>query len=267
MFDWISHNKELFLQSHTEIGVSYQHALDLQTQHNHFAMNSMVSWGRVVNSRSVHMGEERAISSESTADLWKVKWGRSGWAAVAAWFLGSRVLLCPPRHWYMIISLTKSSTVLWTLFAFWKRNTIFFKCLWHFFDQELMRAVGGSLIIYDFPPTPCKRYFSKPWKREANQAVSCGHSGSLAFSVVNWSVFLNAPRLTFVFFFSVFVFLKHHYTFISAFLTFLFFSGIGCLLWKLLCFQHRNEDRMYWCFDCCTGLWKCMHTPCCSCTM
>lgn len=45
MFDWISHNKELFLQSHTEIGVSYQHALDLQTQHNHFAMNSMVSAG------------------------------------------------------------------------------------------------------------------------------------------------------------------------------------------------------------------------------
>ena len=47
MFDWISHNKELFLQSHTEIGVSYQHALDLQTQHNHFAMNSMVSAGPV----------------------------------------------------------------------------------------------------------------------------------------------------------------------------------------------------------------------------
>lgn len=42
MFDWISHNKELFLQSHTEIGIGYQHATDLQTQHNHFAMNSMV---------------------------------------------------------------------------------------------------------------------------------------------------------------------------------------------------------------------------------
>ncbi|RXN00573.1 Kalirin [Acipenser ruthenus] len=41
MFDWISHNKELFLKGHTEIGVSYQHALDFQTQHNHFAMNSM----------------------------------------------------------------------------------------------------------------------------------------------------------------------------------------------------------------------------------
>jgi hypothetical protein len=49
MFDWISHNKELFLQSHTEIGVSYQHALDLQTQHNHFAMNSMVSGEIVLN--------------------------------------------------------------------------------------------------------------------------------------------------------------------------------------------------------------------------
>lgn len=43
MFDWISHNKEVFLQSHTEIGRSYQHAVELQTQHNHFAMNSMVA--------------------------------------------------------------------------------------------------------------------------------------------------------------------------------------------------------------------------------
>lgn len=44
MFDWISHNKEVFLQSHTEIGRSYQHAVELQTQHNHFAMNSMVGY-------------------------------------------------------------------------------------------------------------------------------------------------------------------------------------------------------------------------------
>ncbi|XP_059427564.1 kalirin RhoGEF kinase b isoform X1 [Carassius carassius] len=41
MFEWIGHNKELFLQTHTDIGVSYQHAADLQTQHDHFAMNSM----------------------------------------------------------------------------------------------------------------------------------------------------------------------------------------------------------------------------------
>ncbi len=42
MFEWIGHNKELFLQTNTDIGVSYQHAADLQTQHDHFAMNSMV---------------------------------------------------------------------------------------------------------------------------------------------------------------------------------------------------------------------------------
>lgn len=57
MFDWISHNKELFLQSHTEIGVSYQYALDLQTQHNHFAMNSMVSAGPVFLGQENDEGE------------------------------------------------------------------------------------------------------------------------------------------------------------------------------------------------------------------
>ncbi|XP_051996761.1 LOW QUALITY PROTEIN: kalirin RhoGEF kinase b [Xyrauchen texanus] len=52
MFEWIGHNKELFLQSHTDIGVSYQHAEDLQTQHDHFAMNSMnayVNISRIVS--------------------------------------------------------------------------------------------------------------------------------------------------------------------------------------------------------------------------
>ncbi|KAL4823731.1 hypothetical protein H8958_007650 [Nasalis larvatus] len=53
MFDWISHNKELFLQSHTEIGVSYQYALDLQTQHNHFAMNSMNAYVNINRIMSV----------------------------------------------------------------------------------------------------------------------------------------------------------------------------------------------------------------------
>ncbi|XP_059801136.1 triple functional domain protein-like isoform X4 [Hypanus sabinus] len=41
MFDWISHNKGLFLNSYTEIGATHQHAVELQTQHNHFAMNCM----------------------------------------------------------------------------------------------------------------------------------------------------------------------------------------------------------------------------------
>ncbi|ROL41734.1 Kalirin [Anabarilius grahami] len=52
MFEWIGHNKELFLQTHTDIGMSYQHAADLQTQHDHFAMNSMnayVNISRIVS--------------------------------------------------------------------------------------------------------------------------------------------------------------------------------------------------------------------------
>ncbi|XP_053570468.1 triple functional domain protein isoform X2 [Bombina bombina] len=41
MFDWITHNKGLFLTSYTDIGTSHNHAMELQTQHNHFAMNCM----------------------------------------------------------------------------------------------------------------------------------------------------------------------------------------------------------------------------------
>ncbi|KAK1798865.1 hypothetical protein P4O66_007150, partial [Electrophorus voltai] len=53
MFEWIGHNKELFLQTHTEIGVSYQHATDLQTQHDHFAMNSMNAYVNITRIMSV----------------------------------------------------------------------------------------------------------------------------------------------------------------------------------------------------------------------
>lgn len=52
MFEWIGHNKELFLQTHTDIGMSYQHAADLQTQHDHFAMNSMVRRGNATRKQS-----------------------------------------------------------------------------------------------------------------------------------------------------------------------------------------------------------------------
>ncbi|XP_049606503.1 triple functional domain protein isoform X2 [Syngnathus scovelli] len=41
MFDWILHNKGLFLAGYTEIGNNHPHAAELQTQHNHFAMNCM----------------------------------------------------------------------------------------------------------------------------------------------------------------------------------------------------------------------------------
>ncbi|XP_028809807.1 kalirin RhoGEF kinase b isoform X2 [Denticeps clupeoides] len=53
MFEWISHNRELFLQNHTEIGMSYQHASDLQTQHDHFAMNSMNAYVNITRIISV----------------------------------------------------------------------------------------------------------------------------------------------------------------------------------------------------------------------
>ncbi|KAK2857484.1 hypothetical protein Q7C36_005403 [Tachysurus vachellii] len=53
MFEWIGHNKELFLQTHTEIGVSDQHATDLQTQHDHFAMNSMNAYVNITRIASV----------------------------------------------------------------------------------------------------------------------------------------------------------------------------------------------------------------------
>lgn len=43
MFDWIMHNKGLFLAGYTEIGNNHPHAVELQTQHKHFAMNCMVS--------------------------------------------------------------------------------------------------------------------------------------------------------------------------------------------------------------------------------
>ncbi|KAI4817912.1 hypothetical protein KUCAC02_011284, partial [Chaenocephalus aceratus] len=41
MFDWIMHNKGLFMAGYTEIGNNHPHAIELQTQHNHFAMNCM----------------------------------------------------------------------------------------------------------------------------------------------------------------------------------------------------------------------------------
>ncbi len=47
MFDWIMHNKGLFLAGYTEIGNNHPHAIELQTQHNHFAMNCMVRYKHI----------------------------------------------------------------------------------------------------------------------------------------------------------------------------------------------------------------------------
>ena len=42
MFEWIVHNRELFLVNYTEIGSGYQDAVELQGEHQHFTMNAMV---------------------------------------------------------------------------------------------------------------------------------------------------------------------------------------------------------------------------------
>jgi len=44
MFDWICHNRDVFLMSYVEIGHSYQLAKDIQEEHNHFTMSSMVKF-------------------------------------------------------------------------------------------------------------------------------------------------------------------------------------------------------------------------------
>ncbi|XP_046675322.1 triple functional domain protein isoform X5 [Homalodisca vitripennis] len=41
MFDWICHNRDVFLMNYVEIGHSYQLAKELQEEHNHFTMSSM----------------------------------------------------------------------------------------------------------------------------------------------------------------------------------------------------------------------------------
>lgn len=200
MFDWISHNKELFLQSHTEIGVSYQHALDLQTQHNHFAMNSMVSWEHPVNSGSVYVSEKRA-------GMWGHLQFREHYGPVRGEVrkvrLGCGSSPLPRKQCCSVHPDTdiwlfprlKSSAVLWNLFTFWKANTVFFKFLTFLWlgINESCRWYFNNLC---FSPHALLRYFSKPWKRDTNQAVSCGLSGILAFSVVNRSVLLNATQFT-----------------------------------------------------------------------
>ncbi|KAL1022033.1 hypothetical protein UPYG_G00021370 [Umbra pygmaea] len=80
MSEWIAHSKELFMQSQTEVGLNHQHALDLQTQHQHFTMNSMNGSVNVDGVVSVatrlceagHYGAERIASvSSRLQDDWK----------------------------------------------------------------------------------------------------------------------------------------------------------------------------------------------------
>ncbi|KAI4898076.1 hypothetical protein NFI96_018077 [Prochilodus magdalenae] len=79
MFDWIVHNKGLFLTSYTEIGANHQHVLELQTQHNHFAMNCMnvyVNISRImsVGNRLLEAGHYAALQIQQVSGQLEQEW-------------------------------------------------------------------------------------------------------------------------------------------------------------------------------------------------
>ncbi|KAG8133179.1 hypothetical protein E2320_010993, partial [Naja naja] len=79
MFDWITHNKGLFLNSYTEIGASHPHAMELQTQHNHFAMNCMnvyVNINRIMSvaNRLVESGHYASQQIKQIANQLEQEW-------------------------------------------------------------------------------------------------------------------------------------------------------------------------------------------------
>ncbi|XP_017556338.1 triple functional domain protein isoform X3 [Pygocentrus nattereri] len=79
MFDWIVHNKGLFLTSYTEIGANHQHVLELQTQHNHFAMNCMnvyVNISRImsVGNRLLEAGHYAAMQIQQVSGQLEQEW-------------------------------------------------------------------------------------------------------------------------------------------------------------------------------------------------
>ncbi|XP_062271265.1 kalirin-like, partial [Scomber scombrus] len=80
MSEWIAHSKELFVQSLAEVGQNHQHAIDLQTQHQHFTancMNGSVNVDSVVTvaarlAEAGHYGAERiALVSSRLQEDWK----------------------------------------------------------------------------------------------------------------------------------------------------------------------------------------------------
>ncbi|KAM3929732.1 triple functional domain protein isoform 1-T1 [Leptodactylus fuscus] len=79
MFDWIAHNKGLFLTSYSDIGISHNQALELQTQHNHFAMNCMnvyVNINRIMSvaNRLVESGHYASMQIRQIANQLEQEW-------------------------------------------------------------------------------------------------------------------------------------------------------------------------------------------------
>ncbi|KAK0088982.1 hypothetical protein PV325_009865 [Microctonus aethiopoides] len=72
MFDWICHNRDVFLANYVEIGCSYQLAKNLQEEHKHFTMSSMNVYvninkiltmaGRLLETQHYAAGHVRAVA-------------------------------------------------------------------------------------------------------------------------------------------------------------------------------------------------------------
>lgn len=79
MFDWICHNRDVFLLNYVEIGHTYQLAKQLQEEHQHFTMSSMnvyVNINRILSvaSRLIEGGHYAAPHIRSVASRLDRTW-------------------------------------------------------------------------------------------------------------------------------------------------------------------------------------------------
>lgn len=79
MFEWICHNRDVFLHNYVEIGHTYQLAKQLQEEHQHFTMSSMnvyVNINRIltVASRLIEAGHYAAPHIRSVASRLDRAW-------------------------------------------------------------------------------------------------------------------------------------------------------------------------------------------------
>ncbi|XP_041962878.1 triple functional domain protein isoform X1 [Alosa sapidissima] len=79
MLDWILHNKTLLLSSHSEIGADHQHALELQSDHSHFALSCMdvyVNVSRIMSlgNRLLELGHTSAQQIQQLSGQLEQEW-------------------------------------------------------------------------------------------------------------------------------------------------------------------------------------------------
>ena len=66
MFDWISHNRDLFLVNYTEVGTTHQFAVELENEHSQFATSAVVRF--TLNLHSLH-----SIYTFHTSDIFAIE--------------------------------------------------------------------------------------------------------------------------------------------------------------------------------------------------